>query len=240
MSINFDIKAQEMLASIETKKTEETTPFPNKLEEAVVAFVDLLGTQDLMRKIQEDKVEDTYRKIKGISNIFRDLFNQELRGKKAIYMEISDSFVIATDINYLDSLLRMLSLFQYKVFYEHKEIMRGGVSLDKIIDGINEKEHLIIGPAFIKARLLEDRVANYPRIIIGEELIKRCNNNLITRDRDEIYFLDFLSNTKKRKGDIETLLEIVNTKILENTDLKIKQKYGWLKGSIEKIIGGKI
>jgi hypothetical protein len=215
-----------------------------KTIEVVVAFIDILGTSALMERIEHDENEeemrDTYEKIKGISDLFKNLYGKYFKDdKNSTSNEISDSYVIVTGKENIEKLIEMLSLFQYNVMAKYKEIMRGGISLGKIINDFGHGDR-IIGPAFINAHKLEVKVANYPRIIIGKELIeicRDCGENYIIADADEIYYLNFIQNAKQFEKNIDeddkAVLIYIEEKIKKidgqkPDEARVKQKYGWL------------
>ncbi len=92
--------------------------------------------------------------------------------------------------------------------------LRGGIEVGMAIDRFPDE---IYGPVLRRAYLLEQNVAQYPRVVVGPEAIaylelcrrvppgnaatelnrdmaKKCLS-LVARDQDGVYFVDFLSNS---------------------------------------------
>ena len=228
------------------KSTKETV-IPIRPIHAVVAFVDLLGTSALMESMRsKESAQAVYEKIKGISDTFQQLRKNWFKDTVSLAMEISDSYVIATAKEDIEKLVKMLSLFQYEILVKYGESMRGGISYDEIIDGIDLDEPRIIGPAFIKARKLEMGVAVYPRIVVSEDLISSCPSESIVVDEDGVFYLNSFVNASVVRGkiEVERLIKTIDEKIAgfdgtKPEEAKNKAKIGWLKTFAQKsVIGG--
>jgi hypothetical protein len=177
----------------------------------VVAFLDLLGQQDTLRKLtalpdienQEEvaafkqKVGELYKPLYALQTFFkasikpfiegsidetvllpseRELL-QQFRSTPIFYRHFSDSLIVHIPLR------NDIGKFQCRAIYSvlaataatflscmvHSWAIRGGIELGLAMD-IGEGE--IYGPALARAYKLESRVAQYPRIVIGEELIR--------------------------------------------------------------------
>lgn len=221
----------------------------------VVAYIDLLGQQDALRKLnalpnadnQEEiatfkqQISNFYRPLYGLKQFFSASikpfiegnryetifapFGEELlrkfRSTPVFYRHFSDSLIVhiplrndigkfhcraiyavlsATASTFLSSLANSWSI-------------RGGIDIGL---AINLEEGEIYGPALARAYRLESRVAQYPRIVIGDELVRylqivakqhsitkedEANSLLADRslrllavDHDGCTFLDWLGN----------------------------------------------
>lgn len=176
----------------------------------VVAFLDLLGQQDALHKLNalpnmENQVEvDAFKQ--NVSNSTNPLYALESFFKVAIksFMEgtLDESMLLppqqellrqlrSTPIFYRtfsDSLIvhipfsKDISKFECRAIYSvlaataatflscmvHSYAIRGGIELGL---AWTLKEGEIYGPALARAHNLESKIAQYPRIVIGEELI---------------------------------------------------------------------
>ena len=74
-------------------------------------------------------------------------------------------------------------------------LLRGGISIGQLfIDDV-----MVWGEALLKSYFLEDKVANYPRIIIDKDIVNEIiQNNVLCeylrKDFDDLYFLNFLND----------------------------------------------
>lgn len=240
-----------------TSKGTENQPSQHEKHMAwyVVAFLDLLGQQDALRKVtvlpnidnQEEiaafkkKVGDLYRPLYGLKNFFKSSikpfiegnanettlqpFEQDLlrqfRSTPVFYRHFSDSLIVHIPLR------SDIGKFQCRAIYAvlaatattflsclvHSWPIRGGIDLGL---AMNIEEGEIYGPALARAYRLESRVAQYPRIVIGEELVRylqmvagqqaltkedEANSALAARslrllavDDDGCTFLDWLGN----------------------------------------------
>lgn len=177
----------------------------------VVAFLDLLGQQDTLRKMtalpnvenQEEvaafkqKVGEFYKPLYALQTFFNDSIkpfieesmdetgllssDQELlkqfRSTPIFYRHFSDSLIVHIPLR------KDIGRFQCRAVYSvlaataltfllcmaNAWAIRGGIDIGIAMD-IEEGE--IYGPALVRAHTLESRVAQYPRIVIGEELVR--------------------------------------------------------------------
>lgn len=221
----------------------------------VVAFLDLLGQQNALRKIKalpnrnnqeevaafKQQVRDFYQTLYGLKNFFTssikpfieakpDEINllgnaqkllQEFRSTPVNYRHFSDSLIVNIPLR------NDIGKFQCRAIYAvlsatavtflsclaHSWSIRGGIDIGLAMS-IEDGE--IYGPALARAYTLESRVAQYPRIVIGEELVRYlqavaeqpaqgneeiANSSLAKRalgmlaiDDDGCTFLDWLGN----------------------------------------------
>jgi hypothetical protein len=196
----------------DSKKVEEPkTQGPTHMARYVVAFLDLLGQQDVLSKITvlpnvenreevtafKQTVAELYRPLYGLKTFFKGGIKpfkegsineatflpseqerlKQLRSTPIFYRLFSDSLIVhiplsngtgkfqchaiygvlaATAVTFLSCLVNSCAI-------------RGGIELGLAMD-IEEGE--VYGPALAQAHRLESRVAQYPRIVIGEELVR--------------------------------------------------------------------
>ena len=217
---------------------DEVEKFEFKTIEAIVAFVDILGTSALMKSLSDDNAEEIINKITGIKEIFKNHF--ATLGKdfeSSNLMIISDSYVISIEkkADAFEALLKMLASCQYECLVRYGEALRGGISAGVIIGGHKDRS-AIIGPAFINAHELEEKNVIYPRIVIDETILNDTvfftDNLPIISDKDGLMYLDFATT---ENFDIETMCAKIQEgcqKLLETpknpNNLKARQKWNWL------------
>lgn len=180
----------ESWAEIRTTKKEDEI-IPETYDKKVVAFLDLLGiTQRILADQKGTETVAVMEKIKKIVDSQVDVFKH----KDALdYLYISDSFIFVCDIEQVEEFLRLLGMIQMLVLVECKVMLRGAVEYGDVT--IRDSGKQIIGPAYVKAYLKQERDAIFPRIILGnsikEQIIERNLRNLLyTYDRE--YALDYV------------------------------------------------
>ncbi|POZ54017.1 hypothetical protein [Methylovulum psychrotolerans] len=140
-----------------------------------VAFLDVLGFKELvMSKAPKDKkkISEYFQLIEEVTYGIRRF---ELK-KEIATITISDSVIIAIpmDINDSQNLnnLRQLCIAIQKIQFKlaEKNIwLRGAISSGKAY--FNAEKSQVVGPAYINAYLLEERLAINPRVILDNKLI---------------------------------------------------------------------
>jgi hypothetical protein len=220
----------------------------------VVAFLDLLGQQDKLRKLtvlpnidnQEEiaafklKIGEFYKPLYALRTFFegsiipfieggidenelspsdRELL-QKFRSTPIFHRHFSDSLIVHIPLHEKSGIFPCRAIFgvlaatalTFLSCMIHSVALRGGIDIGLAME-LEEDE--IYGPAIARAYNLESRVAQYPRIVIGEDLIQylrmisektstmeeKSNAMLATRslkllaiDDDGYTFLDWLGS----------------------------------------------
>lgn len=218
----------------------ETPQVPLKPIEAIVAFIDVLGTTDLMKKMSQDNVLEITTKIIGIKDLFVKHFGTLKRDlPTSKLMVISDSFVISIpkEEDAFSSLISMLAKCQYSCLTNHTEILRGAISTGAIIGGVADS-NVIIGPAFIKAHNLENKNAIFPRIVIDKDIIDDRNICPVTtklplaQDKDGLRYIDFTEIPGVDLNDVNARIKTGSS--LVGNDTGKLQKWHWLRTFLEQ------
>jgi len=221
-------------------------------EERIVAFVDILGFRDLIKKTETNQglAERTLSILNYVKDI-RDKNRSGIRPECDVHGRqvtiFSDSVVISYPTysnNCLFSAIYDIVLLQFNMFANGFP-MRGGISLG----AIHHQQDIAFGPALIDAYDLESKSAVYPRIVITEDtvqkgLTKNPHNyheeemnsvlGMLHKDSDGLYHVDFLNQRADTDNDEEyvLLLSKVRNMILaglSSENVSIQQKYMWLK-----------
>lgn len=192
-------------------RAEENKPKgPRHMAWYVVAFLDLLGQQDVLNKITalpnvenreevaafKEKVAELYSPLYGLETFFKASIKpfkegsvnktaflpseQELlkqfRSTPVFYRHFSDSLIVHIPLSNDTGKFQCHAIYgvlaatavTFLSCLVHSWVIRGGIELGLAMD-IEEGE--VYGPALAKAYRLESRVAQYPRVVIGEELV---------------------------------------------------------------------
>ena len=227
--------------------------FPETPEEEyyIIAYIDLLGTKELLTK---NGGYDVFKQIyfpfliaDRIVPIMHDLKWDKIKVKI-----FSDNILVAYPVNNADNknsvynsyielgdfLKFFLSMFANKGF-----LFRGAITLDTLL--INDL--MVWGKGLSSVVYLEENIAIYPRIIISEDLLHIFDSFGLTgadfeekfsclKDFDDCVFFDFFDYYDFECMD--SLLELINgyieEKIQNGASPRVMQKYKWFKNYVER------
>jgi hypothetical protein len=223
-------------ATIEIQKRE--------YKEKLIAWVDVLGmSKAIIDSGKSDSgAENILTNIGKLRNCVENSCDYLLKQSKLEYIQLNDGFIIVCDLDCIDELCKILCEIQWKVLIEIKLPVRGALTAGQIIISTDPK--VIIGPAFINAHKMEDEIAIFPRILFSDEIYtyinkERINFSYITKDADNLQYLDYLKyefeleedsknfdNKIKVHGIKQLVKERYNDNITHN--MNVAQKYGWI------------
>lgn len=222
-------------------------------EERFIAFVDILGFKEIVKKAAKDV---TYQdKVSGILNYIAKIRTDNYYGEWAKYgvcndvAVFSDSIVISYPCNRRDGdglFYLLIDLVHLCLILTRNGIfVRGGIT----VGSVTHDQNISWGPAFVEAYEMEDKNAIYPRIIIDKKAIDRGKelysqrypydkngddlDKLIELDEDGAYYLDYLSQWEEFDESDEYIvwLDYIRVNIEENLKNascpRIKMKYVW-------------
>lgn len=137
----------------------------------IVAFLDVIGFKQLVSNNDISILERYYTIIK---NQLQNLRNNEDIIDSFI---VSDSIILITDTNISNftSLLVFISKIQ-AILCTQNILLRGGISIGKL--HFDNNSPLIVGEGLINAYLLEERLANFPRVLIDTKIINHFNTSM--------------------------------------------------------------
>lgn len=216
-----------------------------KYEKRIVCFIDILGFAKLIKDSinkNEEKKEIALKKLNVIYNTYTDfaaIENSEIT-------QFSDSIVVSIPYNQEDGAFLFLCTLQHLLMNlaDNKILCRGGI----VIGELYHKQSIVCGPALIDAYMLESKIANYPRVIVGPNIIKiaktyKGNQNseqhieeafkrVLGYDSDGYYYIDYLNLAGELDGYeyndyLYTIHEMIEEN-LQNSDITIRAKYTWL------------
>ena len=212
-------------------------------DDKLVAWIDILGMRDKMRKSNDaEEIFNIMAKLQYfVENECEDLVKAEVLD----FLQLSDGFIIVAEMDYINELCRILCRIQWHVLLHLNELklLRGAMTAGKA--SMSDDTRLIIGPAFIEAYAMESDNAIFPRILFAEEISQyiapgKLVFDFVKQDGDNLKYLDFISYSIKeqdlKQKQLAHLLETQGVnKILKQSyekyihgDKTIAQKYGWL------------
>ena len=215
---------------------------------SAVAFLDILGFKSMVEESKKDEKQFT-----RILNALRVMKlrkrgnNKEERQEGNVVSIFSDSIVISYQEESLKQalfdLIEDVMNIQNELL-EYKILCRGGIAVGKLYHSKSK----VFGPALIKAYDLEKDKAKFPRVVLKQSSLEKCNhsdckktNYSISDDRimqylckDEkdssLLYIDYLHQyipkfTRDYKENVDKCIE----EGLKGNDLCVLEKFKWLK-----------
>lgn len=221
-----------------------------KVTPHIVLFLDILGYSKIIKNSKPPKDENYYLEevhyimsllsefIAERNRIVDDDNDSNLNLSRFKSLIFSDNILffapydndIDRDNLYLNLLYGLSAfLFQYK---KEDFFFRGGITAGSLY--YDEKLHMVFGSGLIRAYELESRTANYPRIVIDENLKSRDWLVGMRKENSEgIWYLDYLElayNLYKQEEKKKDMNDIYNV-WLENHHTSIKNALEQYKNS---------
>lgn len=180
-------------AELDDSLLEDDVPSGGEVyDERYVAFIDILGFKEIIRKSRDVSAQGHW----SISSIYSAL-NLSFDGFEKDYITkfqksdsdlkvttFSDFVVISTQTS--EAGLDLLIFVVWCVIRDWLSkgyLSRGGITRGNVIhhSSLGTKPGLIFGPAFIEAYVLEQEVADYPRVVFSKDV----RSDLNTYQKDE-------------------------------------------------------
>jgi hypothetical protein len=220
-------------------------------EKRVVAFIDILGFSDHIKKTIVDPAHA--RKIHQVLVQIQELKTDNDRGllaQKPFGREVSvfsDSIVISYPMSMKSAVHHLLMdiIYLQLRMMGADILMRGGIA----IGDIYHNDNIVYGPAMIDAYELESKYAIYPRVILQQQVLAQAALNaehppdeeleylsgLLEVDEDKQIFVDYMLQWEELDEEYDYRLYLLKTrKLIENqladqTRPDVLLKYNWLK-----------
>jgi hypothetical protein len=212
-------------------------------------FLDILGFSERVRASEND--DDQVNRIVEAIDVMRRHFGEGDTFASKRITQFSDSVVVSYAIDEHSSAFDLLydtGLCLLRLA-ERGFLMRGGVAVGKLV---HTETHLF-GPAMNAAYFLESKTANYPRVIVQEDLLLAARHapashheahdevgyvkSLLRRDFDGLLYIDYIgwdSVVSTFGGDNDlyprylTTISRLLSQHINSSDLTIRAKYGWV------------
>ena len=232
--------------------------------DSIVVFLDILGFKNKVQTVRKkNEIKNLFDILfymnawntQNCINTFieeKDFLNEPyLKGKKINFDKIqkeiqisyfSDSLVITLPYCNKDFIDKVFLVIRATAYLCSKlaitnNFIRGGITIGKMFHETN----IFFGPAFLEAYRLESEIANYPRIILSNQLINLIQNNNIPylkTDNDGLIYIDWVDFIKNGTcTSLKDSIPIIENNLDDNINLyqgnlKILAKYKWLKNQI--------
>lgn len=210
--------------------------YDRRTDEYIVAYIDLLG---MTNRIKTEEKQLVMNKLYNLY-VFSVKLTKEtgIKENQDIQFKIfSDNIIIAKKLSTsieqrkrdIRSLLMCAGHFQELTTSDGVGwLLRGGISIGQLfID-----EVMVWGEALLKAYYLEDKVANYPRIVIDQNVVTETINDkqlaeYLRRDFDNLYFLNFLNDCHFCGEMLMNGFKMMQEELGNSIDEKTYQKISW-------------
>lgn len=210
--------------------------YDRRTEPYIVAYIDLLGVTN---KIKAADQQLAMNKLHNLYTFSVDITKEiQIQENKDIKFKIfSDNIIIAKKLSNevvqrkrdIRSLLMCVGHFQETAASDCVGwLLRGGISIGQLfIDDV-----MVWGEALLKSYYLEDKIANYPRVIIDKSVVNEAVQDsqlieYIRKDFDNLYFLNFLNDCHFCGEMLMNGFEIMQREVGKNIDEKTYQKFCW-------------
>ncbi len=216
-----------------TRETEVPT-----YNEKIIAYLHILGFNHVMEDVSQSR---TVHKILGVP--FRIIrLNEEYKNIRITFF--GSSIVLSIDKRPNENFQKMYgyvsSLIQSYLAY-YGILIRGSLCIGHIY----QDEQFVFGPAFVKAKYLEQKIARFPRIVIdANDLhteIRSCRSSHKEKikerfiySNDGYYYLDCFYNNKKQNRNIILLRAQKMLATMSSTNQSIEEKIIWMKKELEQ------
>lgn len=210
--------------------------YDRKTDTYIVAYIDLLG---MTNRINGSDGQLVMNKLYNLYTFSMKLTKEiQIEENQNIEFKIfSDNIIIAKKISAetvqrkrdIRSLLMCAGHFQeLTVSNSVGWLLRGGISIGQLfLDDV-----IVWGDALLKAYYLEDKIANYPRIIIDDNVVDEIINDsqlseYLRKDFDNLYFLNFLNDCHFCGETLMDGFQMMQEEVRGGIDKKTYQKFSW-------------
>ncbi len=241
-------------------------------EKRIVAFIDILGFKSLINETEKSDNQNEIKNITDAFDLIYKVLDKHYSKdqiKEIKYSTFSDCIVFSFPSFQTDALFFAclpLIWLQADLVSNHNIFLRGAITIGDIYHDANK----VFCPAMVEAYELESKVAKYPRIILDPKiktayddwLVKLeeegdCDkiydlkeelnsvfseNGLLTKDRDDYYYVDYLRGIVQEMDEpenypnfIEHVERLVQPYLKPDTDESLLRKYLWLDEKLKKI-----
>lgn len=211
-----------------------------KLEEYVVAFIDILGSSKKIKVDGEKSLNIVHQAYENALISCEELYdNESIQNLKPVIKIYSDNIVVAvpTKDNGIFSAFASVAILSGLIqqeFLKFKYLVRGGISMGDFF----ADDTMLWGKALLDAYYIESNVSIFPRIVIHPETVSKLKlainpnrQKWVKQDMDGLFFVDYLQETAYKANYIELLLcriQECESLFLEVIgDIKSEQKIQW-------------
>ncbi len=222
-------------------------------KENFIAFLDILGFKELITREECDAIFKIFDEIHSRSKASLKYNGVQIDAYNHIHHKIlSDSVIVFIDAEIDDAFAAMLDICtRLQVSLANRDnpiLLRGGISKGPLY----YEDDIIYGQGLTDAYLLESKLAKYPRIIFTGDTLELGKKNVkymfpdlrninwgYRTDEDGLLFVNYMPEVialglDGKKLYADRLFSLCNTMLNKAVDSSLREKYLWLKRTIEK------
>lgn len=195
---------------------------PVNYERSILTYIDILGFSELISNKSAGDISRAIRVVREAAEPrrFKGAFKEI---PEADFRNFSDLCIIRKVIAKKDKfpasgevfsqILHMVHV-QTNLLFDEGILLRGGITVGDVALSYGQ----LFGPAVVRGYALESQVARFPRVVVGEEVLRELRNdpalwvhdpeydleatkNLLRRDFDGEYFVDYLRIIEQELDD---------------------------------------
>lgn len=206
----------------------------------IIAILDLLGASEMIQSNGSEEVmnyifdsfqsaEAEWPYVKNAPSTIKDIKFVTFSDNITMALELPDQLTGKDMKTIVEDFIRYISVFQ-GALSKKGLFFRGGIAIGKLY--MDSKMNFVWGEALVKAHVLEEKTAIYPRVVLSSQIaeLNLSSSARVLKDFDGIHFVDYFSKIKEIYPEwIEEIKKIVTinlNKYRENE--RILQKYAWL------------
>lgn len=224
-------------------------------KEHFIAFLDILGFKELITREECETIYTIFGEIHSRSKASLKYNGVQIDAYNHIHHKIlSDSVIVFIDAEIDDAFATLLDICsRLQVSLANRDnpiLLRGGISQGPLY----YEDDIIYGQGLTDAYLLECKLAKYPRIIFTGDTFESGKKNAkymfpdlghlmlnYKIDADGLFFVNYMPDGlnlehKYTKLYCDRLLLLCNTMLNKAIDSDLREKYLWLKRTIEKSV----
>lgn len=206
-----------------------------------IAYLDILGFKNIVNSETASTIHEIFSNVRFAKKLIsggtkeKDIFC-EIRKKTKFYF-FSDSIVCSIPMEEpmaFEMVASNCMLLQHVHWVRGLQVwVRGAITIGNLFCGQSE----VFGPALVEAYTLESKDAKYPRIVMTEETYKQGIANsdnkedigFILKTDNELRMVECLRSFSRYESTFRRLIESVEKNIREITELRVREKYVWIK-----------
>jgi|GEM_PF-1165401 len=202
-----------------------------RYENRVFAFLDILGWSKLIEDSRKGRI--AMRRLAGFQLHMRLDQDHQVESPDPLgkcMTHFSDSVVLSwlppSGRKAFNRILFELAEWIWNLFL-NGFLVRGGLVQGKVF----HRPGIVFGPALVDAYYLESKTAIHPRVLVSPSLVREPTPPLARRDRDGLFFVDFMALCRGRDWCDDFLGQVRRFLIAEHArqvDARVRAKYEWM------------
>jgi hypothetical protein len=215
----------------------------------ILAYVDILGWRDLIRRSMDD-VSVMEVVARGVASLRRESIllaakgsgEPDNRGILLPEVTVFSDTVVASCVPHPTAIKVLVSQVQ---FFCVGLMVAGLYTRGAIVSGkLHHHDGVILGPALVDAYELETKVAKYPRIVVADALLyadgpfrARIQPGATIKDHDGLHVLNLFMGGMFLidPSFIPSSRERIASELKETRDMGIRAKLGWLLDYLDRV-----